>query len=119
MAPWTRQGNEFAGATVAHVPTVPGRVVIFEGEYVFHRVTPMGATAAGQALAQVARDAKDGMAAAAGKAAGEAAGAVGKLFPRRVVLSMTFTTDAHIDVLSEATRRLKDMSYFGPFALLN
>ena len=97
VAPWSDRGNSFPEARVAAVPTVEGRVVIFEGDYVFHRVTPMGAAAAG----------------------GAAVGAgVGGRMPRRVILSMTFTTDPTISLLSEATRRLKDISYFGPLAAL-
>lgn len=38
-------GNAFANATIEVVPTVEGRgFVVFEGEKVFHRVTPMGAS---------------------------------------------------------------------------
>ena len=102
VAPFSDKGNSFPNAEVMAVPTVPGRIVIFEGAYVFHRVTPMGGGEA--ALSETKREA-------------DSAASNGK-FPKRVTLSMTFTTDPAIDILEEATRRLKDMSYFGLGALL-
>lgn len=102
VAPFSDKGNTFKDAEITAVPTVPGRIVIFEGAYVFHRVTPMGGVAKTESTA-----------AAQTQGGEESKGR----FPKRVTLSMTFTSDPAIDFLDEATRRLKDMSYFGLGAL--
>ena len=117
VAPWTARGNEFPGARVTAVPSIPGRLVIFEGEYVFHRVTPMGeggaaAGAAAPAPAPAAAAALPSAAAVEARAqkkaedasaTSEAAEAAAR-GPRRVILSMTFTTDPRITMVVSARR---------------
>lgn len=71
---------KIGGATSA-IPTPPNTLVLFEGQRVLHRVTPI--------------------------AEGE----------RRVILSMTFATDARASVLQGVKRRIKDVAFFGPRAL--
>jgi hypothetical protein len=95
LAPSSQGGHVYPGAEVVAVPTPVGAMIAFEGAVVFHRVTPLGASSA--------------LSAAAGVSA-----------PRltRVVLSMTFTTDTRAAPLAALTRRLKDMTYFGPLTVL-
>jgi hypothetical protein len=114
VAPWTARGNEFPGARVTAVPSIPGRLVIFEGEYVFHRVTPMGEGGAAAAAAAAAAPAAALPSAAAvearaqkkaedASATAEAAEAAAR-GPRRVILSMTFTTDPRITMVVSVRR---------------
>ncbi|MDZ4842768.1 MAG: hypothetical protein SH859_11610 [Hyphomicrobium aestuarii] len=63
------------------LPTPPNTMVVFEGQKILHRVTPI--------------------------AHGE----------RRVILSMTFTSDASASLMQGVKRRIKDTAFFGLKAL--
>ena len=63
------------------VPTPPNTLILFEGAYVCHKVTPLGEN------------------------------------ERRVILSMTFTTDPTSTFVKCAGRRFKDIAYYGLRAL--
>jgi hypothetical protein len=114
-------GNAFPGASVEAVATRVGAVVAFEGARVFHRVTPLGARAqpwrsSWEPPASAANGTREGVALEERARAG--ARGEGSEQPLRVVLSMTFTTDASAGWLSTYQRRLKDITYFGPLAAL-
>jgi len=118
LRPWAADAsNAFpGGARVQAVPTpANGRAVVFEGNYVFHRVVPARDVAA--AAREAAGGAVGAPAAPAPPAPPAPPAAPGAAGPRRVVLSMTYTTDATITPVMEATRRLKDMAYFGPLSV--
>ena len=63
------------------IPTPPNSLIVFEGQHVLHKVTPI----------------KDG--------------------ERRIVLSMTFTTDPRNSWVQGVKRRIKDTAFFGVRAL--
>lgn len=109
----TASGNKFNDACIQVVPTIEGHLICFEGSKVFHRVTPLGASA---------RAWKSSWTPPRAEASGTVETVAERLregAPIRVVLSMTFCTDSSADFLSTVQRRLKDMTYFGLTALLN
>jgi hypothetical protein len=106
-------GNSFPHASVQVVPTRPGQMVAFEGNFVFHRVTPLGASRAPWPSSWQPPEPPASGAVEADLQQRLADPAV----PVRLVLSMTYATDTRAHIVSWVTRRLKDMIYFGPLSV--
>jgi hypothetical protein len=96
------EGNEYPGSKVETVPVNEGKMIVFEGDCVFHRVTPLGRIGAALSWSSTTYPAASDR----------------LVTPRRIILSMTFCTDPTISPLNECQRRLKDMVYFGPLQAL-
>ena len=107
-------GNAFEGAAVAVVPTLPGRLVAFEGQHVFHRVTPLGA---GARPWPSSWEPPPPPPSGTVEGALEARLADAAAPPVRLVLSMTYATDARANPVARLTRTLKDLVYFGPLGM--